>query len=134
MEETAISVEIKSHFLRLYQIALTDDDFSPLEMKLLYEFASERNISKEQLDEILVTHPGAITIPQTIETRIEYLYDLALMIWADEKVTEDEYTTLKKYCRRFEFLEENIVPLADYLIESAKEGKSKDAILQELNN
>ncbi|WP_047245625.1 hypothetical protein [Maribacter thermophilus] len=134
MEETTISEEIKSHFLRLYQIALTDDDFSPLEMKLLYEFASERNISKEQLDEILVAHSGAITIPKTVETRIEYLYDLARMIWADEKVTEDEYNTLKKYCRKFEFLEENIISLADYLIESAKEGKSKEAILQELNN
>ncbi|MCW5516923.1 hypothetical protein J1G40_11725 [Muriicola sp. Z0-33] len=133
MERSLISEEIKSHFLRLYQIALTDDEFSQLEMKLLYQFASERNISKEQLDKILVSHTGWISIPETVEKRIEYLYDLALMIWADEKVTEDEYTTLKKYCRKFEFLEENVTALADYLIESAKEGKTKEDILLELN-
>lgn len=134
MENHPISEEIKSHFLRLYQIALIDDDFSPLEMKLLYHFAEERNISKEQLDEILIANPGIVTIPESIEKKIEYLYDFALMIWADEEVTEDEYSALKKYCKKFEFLEENIVPLADYLIASAKEGKSKESILLELNN
>jgi uncharacterized tellurite resistance protein B-like protein len=134
MENQTISEEIKSHFLRLYQIALADDEFSPLEMRLLYQFANERDISKKQLDEILTAHTGLITIPETLEKRIEYLYDFALMIWADKIVTEDEYNALKKYCRKFEFLEDKIIPLAEYLIESAKEGKSKESILLELNN
>jgi len=134
MQNQTISEEIKSHFLRLYQIALADDEFSPLEMRLLYQFAEERNISKEQLDEILTAHSGIITIPETLEKRIEYLYDFALMIWADEIVTDDEYNTLKKYCKKFEFLDDKIVPLTEYLIESAKEGKSKESILLELNN
>lgn len=133
MEENIISEEIKSHFLRLYQIALTDEEFSPLEMKLLYQFANERNISKDQLDEILVAHSGLVTIPETLEKRIEYLYDFALMIWADGIVTDDEYNALKKYCRKFDFLEEKVIPLTDYLIDSAKKGKSKESILQELN-
>ena len=134
MKNQAISEEIKSHFLRLYQIALADDEFSPLEMRLLYQFANERNISKEQLDEILTGHSGPITIPETLEKRIEYLYDFALMIWADEIVTDDEYNALKKYCKKFEFMEDKIVPLTEYLITSAKEGKSKESILLELNN
>ncbi|MEP2059794.1 hypothetical protein [Maribacter litoralis] len=134
MENQTISEEIKSHFLRLYQIALADDDFSPLEMRLLYQFASERNISKEQLDEILIAHTGSVTIPETLEKRIEYLYDFALMIWADKVVTDDEFNALKKYCRNFEFMEDKIIPLTEYLIESAKEGKSKESILLELNS
>ena len=63
MKNQSISEEIKSHFLRLYQIALADDEFSPLEMRLLYQFANDRNISKKQLDEILIGHSGPITIP-----------------------------------------------------------------------
>ncbi|MFT6841911.1 MAG: DnaJ-domain-containing protein 1 [Psychroserpens sp.] len=132
MEESIISEEIKSHFLRLYQIALADEEFSPLEMRLLYKFANERNISKNQLDEILVAHSGQVTIPETLEKRIEYLYDFALMIWADRVVTDDEYSALKKYCRKFDFVEEKIIPLTDYLISSAKERKSKESILLEL--
>jgi len=55
------------------------------------------------------------------------------MIWADEKVTEDEYNTLKKYCKKFEFLDENIPEMVDYLLECAKSGTDKDKIINELN-
>lgn len=134
MEKTEITVQLKSHFLRLYQIALSDENFSHLEMQLLYKFAEERNVSGEELDKILTGSIGEITIPETLEERMEYLYDFAVMIWADQKITEDELSTLKKYCRKFEFLDENVDALAEYLLESAKENKSKTEFLNELNN
>lgn len=134
MEMHTISTELKSHFLRLYQIALSDDNFSPMEMKLLYQFAKERNIDKEQLDNILTGPIGEITIPERIEDRIEYLYDFAVMIWADGVVTVDELNTLRKYCKAFEFLDENIDQLSQYLIDAVKENMSKSSILVELKN
>ncbi|CAM4172668.1 hypothetical protein [Gillisia hiemivivida] len=134
MEKIEITTQLKSHFLRLYQIALADENFSHLEMQLLYKFAEERNVSSEELDKILTGSIGEITIPDALEERMEYLYDFAVMIWADQKITEDELSTLKKYCRKFEFLDENVDALAEYLIESAKENKSKTEFLNELNN
>jgi len=132
MENKEISAEIKGNFLRLYQMAMTDGDFSPLEWEMLYEFADERGVPKEEMDKILLSPSGTITIPETIEGRIEHLYDLARMIWADGKVTDDELVTLRKFCRKFEFLDENINELSNYLIESVKQGKSKEEILNEL--
>tara|TARA_R100000935_G_scaffold29362_1_gene49666 strand:- start:22788 stop:23192 length:405 start_codon:yes stop_codon:yes gene_type:complete len=134
MEKTEINAQLKSHFLRLYQIALSDENFSHLEMQLLYKFAEERNVSSEELDKILTGSVGEITIPDSLEERMEYLYDFAVMIWADQEITEDELTTLKKYCRKFEFLDENVDALAEYLLQSAKENKSKTEFLNELNN
>lgn len=133
MEKISITTELKSHFLRLYQIALSDEDFSPLEMQLLYKFAEERDISKVQLDNILTASIGEITIPEGIEKRIEYLYDLALMIWADKIVTNDEEVTLKKYIKKFGFLDENVDELCNYLLKSAMQEKPKHVILKELN-
>tara|TARA_R110002167_G_scaffold247308_5_gene452900 strand:- start:2638 stop:3045 length:408 start_codon:yes stop_codon:yes gene_type:complete len=134
MEQISISTELKSHFLRLYQIALSDEDFDVLEMQMLYRFAEERGVSKNQLNDILLSPSNHSSIPESIEKRVEYLYDLALMIWADGKVTEDEYNTLKKYCKKFEFLEENIIPLADYLLANAEKKTNKEEILKNLNN
>lgn len=134
MEKSDISLQLKSHFLRLYQIALCDEKFDHLEMQLLYKFAAERDISPEELDKILIGSVGEVTIPESVEERIEYLYDFALMIWADNKITEDELNTLKKYCKKFEFLDENIDALSNYLIECAKENKPKEEILFELKN
>lgn len=129
-----ISTELKSHFLRLYQMAFSDDNFDVLEMQMLYKFAEERGLSKEQLNEILLNPSHDSSIPESLELRVEYLYDLAVMIWADEEVTDDEYITLKKYCKKFEFLDENISELADYLLESAKIGISKEDIIKDINS
>ncbi|GGI56975.1 hypothetical protein [Winogradskyella haliclonae] len=134
MENSSISLEVKSHFLRLYQIALTDDNFSHLEMQLLYKFAKERGISQQELEDILTGYSGTITIPETIEKRIEYLYDFALMIWADDVVTDDEKIALKKYILKFEFKEGTSEELSNYLLDSAKNKKTKEALLKELND
>lgn len=132
MNKIEISSEIKGHFLRLFQMAVTDDYFSPEEWKMLYRFAEERGISQQELDKILLTTTGKLDIPESVETRIEYLYDLACMIWADGKVTEDERNTLIKYCRKFEFLDENIHELTEYLLNAAEKGKTKEDIFSEL--
>lgn len=133
MNDITITTELKSHFLRLYQMAFADDNFDVLEMQMLYKFAEERGITRDQLNELLLNPSHDSSIPRTLEKRVEYLYDLAIMIWADKKVTEDEYVTLKKYCSKFEFLEENISELADYLLNGAKEGVSKEEILKTVN-
>tara|TARA_R110000823_G_C15952948_1_gene502501 strand:- start:38621 stop:39013 length:393 start_codon:yes stop_codon:yes gene_type:complete len=129
-----ITTELKSHFLRLYQMAFSDDNFDRLEMQMLYNFAEQRGLTKEQLNEILLNPSHDTAIPESVEARVEYLYDLAVMIWADEVVTEDEYVTLKKYCQKFEFLEENITELTDYLLEAAKKKLPKEKIIQAINS
>lgn len=133
MEKIMISAELKSHFLRLYQIALSDENFSHLEMQLLYKFAEERGITEIELDYILIGSAGKVIVPESIEKKIEYLYDFALMIWADDIVTEDEKIALKKYIIKFEFSEETVEELSTYLLKSAKEEKSKEDLLNELN-
>jgi uncharacterized tellurite resistance protein B-like protein len=135
MNSQEISTELKSHFLRLYQIALSDEDFDVLEMKMLYEFAEQRGVSEEQLNDLLLSPNNySSSIPESIDQRIEFLYDLARMIWVDGIVTEDEYNTLKKYCKKFEFLDENIIELTDFLISAAKENKPKEELLKIINS
>jgi len=135
MNNKQVPTIIKSHFLRLYQIALADGEFSALELKMLYEFAEERGISKEHLDDILLNPVDASNlVPEDINEKIGFLYDFAAMIWADEIVTEDELFALKKYIKRFGFLDENIDPLAQYLIEAIKNNKTKKEIIKELND
>lgn len=134
MDKPLISTELKRHFLRLYQIAISDDDFDSMELEMLYHFAEEKGIDKDQLLELLIApNDFSSYIPETLEKRVEYLYDFARMIWADKKVTEDEYVALKKYIKKFEFLEENVPAMADFLIDCAKKELPKEEILSQLN-
>ncbi|SEO16271.1 hypothetical protein SAMN05216436_1407 [bacterium A37T11] len=131
--ETTVNTELKSHFLRLYQMACADENFDIMEMKLLYRFAEERGIDAQHLNNILTNPVQKMELPKSIEKRIEYLYDLAIMIWIDKEVTEDEYNLLKKYCRTFEFLSENVAEISEYLIDCAKKEKRLYEVLQSLN-
>ena len=124
-----ISTELKSHFLRLYQMAFSDDNFDVLEMKMLYHFAEERGVTKAELDAILLNPSHNSMVPDSTEEKLSYLYDLALMIWADGKVEPDELVTLKKYCMKFGFLEDNIEALATFLLEKAKENLPKQELM-----
>jgi uncharacterized tellurite resistance protein B-like protein len=133
--DSVITIQLKSHFLRLYQMALTDDHFDALELQMLYHLAEEKGIPKEELDKLFFNPTNyQLSIPEDLNTRIEYLYDLAQIMWADGKITEDEINTLKKYCKKFEFLDENIQGLTNFLIDSAKEGISKEEIISKINS
>lgn len=135
METNQLTENLKAHFLRLYQMALCDDDFSPLELKMLYKTAEERGISSKKLDEILFNPINSKSlIPETIEEKVEYLFDLTVMIWADGVVTENELSALNKYVALFGFVEENVKDIADYFIEAVKQGKTKQDILNDLKN
>jgi len=135
MENNQITENLKAHFLRLYQMAICDDDFSALELKMLYRCAEERGISSKNLDEILLNPINLKSlVPQSIEEKIDYLYDLTVMIWADGIVSPNEYSAMQKYVLMFGFLEENVTPIVDYLIEAVRIGKNKSEILYELKN
>lgn len=135
MNESIITLELKSHFLRLYQMALADDNFDILELQMLYQFADERGVPKEELDKLFLNPINSdLSIPSDLNTRVEYLYDLTRIIWADGQITIDEMNTLKKYCKKFDFLEENINELADYLIDCVQKGISKEEIINQLNS
>ncbi|MCT3648904.1 hypothetical protein HZQ44_12985 [Elizabethkingia anophelis] len=130
-----ISENLKAHFLRLYQMAICDDNFSKLELKMLYRFAEERGVTAKNLDEILLSPVDTKnTLPQTLEDKIEYLFDLVLMIWADDHVDDNERSALEKYIKLFGFVEENVSAIANYLLEAVKSGKTKSDILYELQN
>ena len=129
-----LTIQLKSHFLRLYQMALTDDNFNVLELQMLYHLADHRGIPKDELDRLFlnpINHES--TIPEDLNTRIEYLYDLTQIIWADQKITDDEMITLKKYCKKFGFLDDNIDDLAHYLIDCVQKGVQKEEIINLLN-
>ncbi len=128
-----ISEELKAHFLRLYSIAFTDDNFHHLELKMLYDFAKERGVPKESLDALLLNPTQVIaTIPKETHQKITYLYQLSQMIWADGKVDDNERNALKKYIKLFGFEEGNVEELSDYLLHVVKENISLENVLKEL--
>lgn len=121
---------LKSHFLNLFALALCDLNLDTKELELLYEFGRIRGISEEEINNLILNTSGInLKIPDSLEEKIEYLYDFALMIWADGKVEDFEKEYLLRFCRIFGFLDEEIENIANFLLSEAKKGTSFQTLI-----
>ena len=124
---------MKRHFFNLYCLALSDGYLDFTELQTLYDIGVERGITPEQINQWVLTANIAPKVPETLSEKVECLYDLTRMAWADGKIAQEERDIIKKCIIRYGFLEENATGIVDYFIESVKEKKSKTDILNEIN-
>lgn len=124
---------LKRHFFNLYCLALSDGYLDFTELQTLYDIGVEHGITPEQINQLVLTANIAPKVPEDIGEKVECLYDLTRMAWADGKIAQEERDIIKKCVIRYGFLPENAIGIVDYFIESVKENKSKTDILNEIN-
>jgi len=126
----------KKMFLGLYQMMLVDAEVHPNELELLYQIGKEKGgISEEEVQRAIFS-PNTFVAMNSLsdEERIEYLYNLSRMAWADGKIDNKERETLKEASKRLGFAEEHALEISEFLLVQAKEKKSLNEVLQIINN
>jgi hypothetical protein len=124
---------LKRHFFNLYCLALSDGYLDFKELQTMYDIGVEHGITPEQINQLVLTANIAPKVPEAIGEKVECLYDLTRMAWADGKIAQEERDIIKKCVIRYGFLPENAEGIVDYFIESVKSNKSKTDILNEIN-
>jgi hypothetical protein len=125
------NLEIQSNLLRLYQIANANLEFHASELTFLYNYSIERGVNEEELKRILHAPPSTLLVPEKIDTKVEYLYDLTKMALADGNIDNDEKTLLRKFAISFGFELSDIDELLSELESSAKQNKTISEILNQ---
>jgi uncharacterized tellurite resistance protein B-like protein len=126
----------KKMFLGLYQMLLADAEVHPNELELLYEIGKEKGgISRDEIQQVLFAPNTFVSLGSlSDDERIEYLYNLSRMAWADGKIEDSERETLQEASKRLGFAEENVTEITEFLLEQAKEKKSFEEVLQTIKN
>jgi hypothetical protein len=124
-----INNNIKSHLLRLYQIALVDDEFLKEEWDLLVFFAKSRGVSRKQLEETLLNPVGEIIYPEQEKEKLDYLLDLSRMMWVDGKVTDEERTLFFKFYDNFGLPHEHRDLIVDSILDKKNLECSNDELI-----
>jgi hypothetical protein len=124
-----INDNIKSHLLRLYQIALVDDEFLKEEWDLLVFFAKSRGVSRKQLEETLLNPVGEIIYPEQEKEKLDYLLDLSRMMWVDGKVTDEERTLFFKFYDNFGLPHEHRDLIVDTILDKKNLECSNDKLI-----
>ena len=131
---------LKNHFLSLLSLALSDMDFDPRELELLYKIAEERGVTRKELNSNILNASGfaesskADSSPKTLEEKVAVLYDLTRMAWADGIIEPEEIECIAKFCTRFGFREENAMAITNYLLEEVRKGTTEEELLKELKD
>ena len=124
----------KWHFFNLYCLALSDAEFHPHEKELLYKIGLEHGITEDAINNIVVTSGLNPVLPETLEDKIHYLYDLTRMAWSDGVIEDSEKALLCKYITLLGFHEENVESIMEYFLTSVKEGKTIEQIVNEIKS
>lgn len=108
----------KSHFASLVAVASTDHEIGANELKILQKLKITLDISDADFDEIL-KHPRTYPVlpPNTSEERIQWLHDLFRVVFADNRIDNDEHRLLRRYALAIGFNEED----AEYLVKRSIE-------------
>ena len=87
-----------AHFASMATLAAVDGEVNPKEKAVLDRFARILNITDEEYKEVMKKKNRYPIEPQNdAEKRLERLYDLFKMIFADHDVDDEEMILLKKY-------------------------------------
>ena len=87
-----------AHFGALATLAAVDGEINPKEKAVLDRFANKLNITDEEYKEVMKKSNKYPVEPQNdAEKRLERLYDLFRIIFADYDVDDEEMVLIKKY-------------------------------------
>ena len=126
----SLTIELKSHFLNLYHMAVADSNADVRELEMLYRIGEAKGVTRTEIDTLLLQpNQAGISQPQTVIEKIDCLYDLSLIAWADGSVDPQERRALELFCSRFGFKDENISQLCDFLLEEASKNTPKQQLL-----
>ena len=104
----------EDHFAAIVRVAMSDDVINEAEKAFLDRLARNLNISEQEYKKILKdykSHP--INPPLSYDRRLERLYDLARMVWADHIEGKDQIKMLKKFAIGLGFKAENTKYITD---------------------
>lgn len=87
-----------AHFASLASLAAVDGEINPQEREILDRFAYKLNITKEEYKEVMKKENKYPIMPSnSYQERLERLYDLFSIIFADHGIDHEEMVMLKRY-------------------------------------
>lgn len=112
--ESGFKKRNEDHFAAIVRVAMSDGIINDAEKAFLDRLATRLDITESEYKQILKdyqSHP--INPPLSYDSRLERLYDLARMVWADHIEGENQVRLLEKLCVGLGFNPENVKYITD---------------------
>ena len=104
-------------------------------MEILYKTGRDYGITNDEINDAIVNNRGIdLYTPENLEDKVRFLYIMAQIAWANEVIDPEERELLKETAKRFDFEEENLDGIVDYLLEKVQNNIPVEDVINEINN
>jgi len=125
----------KGHFSSIVRVALSDGDITKEEREFIDKLAKNLEISKDEYDEILENpFKYPINPPYLYIHRLERLYDLARMVYADHVLGQQQKDILIRFALALGFSPGNVTYIVDKSLSLLVLNVDLDTFLFEMQN
>ena len=125
----------EDHFASIVRVAMSDGVINDAEQQFLDRLARNLDISDLDYKQILKNYKSQpINPPLSYDNRLERLYDLARMVWADHIEGDNQVSMLNKLCVGLGFNPENVKYIADKALCLANDEVDVDEFTEEMKN
>lgn len=125
----------KGHFSAIVRVATADGDMSPEEKLFLDKLAKQLEISKDEYEEILenpMKYP--INPPYLYTQRLERLFDLSRMVFADHVLGQRQKDILQKFALALGFTPGNVSFIVDKALSLLVQNVDLDTFVFEMQH
>ncbi len=125
----------QDHFAAIVRVAMSDGVITEEEKAFLDRLARKLDISEEEYKKTLkdyMEHP--INPPSNYDRRLERLYDLARMVYADRELGERQTAMLERLGVGLGFSPSNVSYVVDKALKLVHAGVDEDNFIEEIKN
>ena len=123
----------EDHFAAMVRIAMSDTIITEDEKKFLDRTARNLDISEEDYKSILKDYKShKINPPITYDSRLERLFDLGRMVYADQELGDKQVVMLERLAVGLGFTVNNVKYVVDKALSLVSEGVDLDTFKEEI--
>ena len=121
----------KDHYLHLVQVAEIDGKIDQTEMDFLHREGRKFGLSDPEIDAIIDKERDYQYVPPySLHEKFEELYNISVLILADEVVTESEKRMIRRYAIAAGFNNEVVEGILGILLEGVAKGEDEEKLLK----
>jgi hypothetical protein len=121
----------REYFLTLIQASKTDGKVAPAELEMLYKEGRKFGLTDPEIEKLIASESHHVYhAPYSLQDKFGHMYNVAVMILADEEITEKERKLLRRFAIEAGFQDRAIDNLMDILFEGIKNNESEESLLE----
>lgn len=125
----------QDHFAAIVRVAMSDGVITGQEKAFLDKLAANLQVSEAEYKQILkdyMSHP--INPPSSYDRRLERLFDLSRMVYADENLGEKQTAMLERLGVGLGFSTANVNYVVDKALKLVQAGVDLETFIEEIKN